>query len=167
MNEKYYTWIIVIILCVTAIWALRALYALLFRSRLDELKPALKLLLKSGYKYGWVGFEHEKTGKFVQFRKYIEHNKIIGIQLAIPNTSNNKECVNFFTNKAMDKNLSVDTEEIEGRSQFIFLDFATDIDLAYNMVEEYFTNICKIHRKARYKHTFDGIDNDFRLVNRV
>ncbi|AWF81255.1 hypothetical protein BTJ40_10735 [Microbulbifer sp. A4B17] len=138
--------IIIIVLVITVIWFLKEALKGAKRT-LGQLHRPISDLLSRGFDGGVLIIEHSKTGRFIQFSKYIKSKEDFGIELAFPKAGWSKYyysrvkdvCKNF------DLNIREDFSCGEGELTFLFADFDKDVDSAFKFSKAVFKDVFKVN----------------------
>ncbi|WP_299946011.1 hypothetical protein [uncultured Microbulbifer sp.] len=115
---------------------------------LEQLHRPISDLLSRGFDGGFLIIEHSKTGRFIQFSKYVKSKESFGIELAFPKADWSKDCYSGVKSVCENFKLKVreDFSAGDGELTFLFADFDRDVDSAFEFSKTVFKDIFKINK---------------------
>jgi hypothetical protein len=129
----------------------------------EGVKRGLDLLLKRGYQGAFAIVEHQKTGRFVQFLKYVDDAGEVGLEMHFPRadwsaafypkilTLLRSRGIEF-ERQAVDRQVVPDPQTAE----FICVDFAANTTLAADVASQIATDIFELGQRG-FSMRADGI----------
>src|SRR5262245_45020356 len=103
----------------------------------------MEMLLKRGFDGAFVIFDEAKSERFVQFRKYIRGNGVIGLECHFPKAPWSSPYYRAVIDVLDRERLPFDEVQGSGKpvSEFLRIDFEADVASATRLVEHIFTEI--------------------------
>ena len=125
----------------------------------NDLKRFFEVLLYRGYDRGFLCIEVPQQDKFLQFSKYINGKKSVGIQFDFPLTEWSREYYELLRKVLIEKGIDFDIQktEHEGVSEFLVVDLKQDLALALNLTKLILQSIYRLDENQSVDLYFENV----------
>jgi hypothetical protein len=135
--------------------------------RAPDLRPYLDRLLRRGYQGSYIVISDPRTKRFIQFAKYVEPRRQIGLEFAFPRTTWSEPYYNRVQDFLVDQMIPFKRELVTTptTTEFLVARFGKDTDSAFRLATAILSSVFEISSAAALKVRFSSLSLEDEVID--